>query len=131
MKRGRKPTPSALKLLKGNPGRRPLPENEPQVAEPLGDPPADWPVKGKLLWHEIANLIPAGVATRADRVVFELLIRLLGMVRADVGAMTPALASQIRACAACFGMTPSDRSRLSVPPSRKEDGPADEFFPDL
>ncbi len=26
---GRKPTPTALKLLKGNPGKRPLPENEP------------------------------------------------------------------------------------------------------
>ena len=128
MKRGRKPTPSALKLLKGNPGRRPLPENEPKVAEPLGNAPADWPVKGKVLWHEIANTIPLGIATKADRIVFEILVRLVGEVRADFSAMTPALASQIRACASCFGLTPADRARLSVPPPRKEDGTADEFF---
>ena len=131
MKRGRKPTPTALKVLNGNPGHRPLPKNEPQVAEPLGDAPADWNPKGKILWHEIANIIPAGVATRADRIVFEVLVRLVAEVRADSSAMSPALASQIRACAGCFGLTPADRARLSVPPPRKPDDPTAEFFDDL
>ena len=130
MKRGRKPTPTALKVLNGNPGHRPLPKNEPQVAEPLGDAPADWPVKGKVLWHEIANQVPAGVATKADRIVFELFVRLVAEIRGDPSAITPALASQIRACAGCFGLTPADRARLSVPPERRSDDPAGEFFDD-
>ena len=108
-----------------------MPENEPRVDEPLGDPPADWPAKGKVLWHEIANQVPAGVATKADRIVFEVLIRLVAEVRADPAAITPALASQIRACAGCFGLTPADRARLSVPPPRKPDDPTAEFFDDL
>lgn len=54
---------------------------------------------------------------------------LVAEVRANSSAMTPALASQIRACAACFGMTPADRSRLSVPPAPRGDDTA-EFFDD-
>jgi P27 family predicted phage terminase small subunit len=38
--RGRKPTPTALKLVKGNPGRRPLPKKEPKVALVMPTPPA-------------------------------------------------------------------------------------------
>ncbi|MDP9192280.1 MAG: phage terminase small subunit P27 family [Acidobacteriota bacterium] len=39
--RGAKPIPTNLKLLRGNPGRRPLPENEPQVPEGEIVPP-EW-----------------------------------------------------------------------------------------
>src|SRR5439155_23962240 len=35
--RGPAPTPTALRILRGNPGRRPLPLNEPRA--PLGPPP--------------------------------------------------------------------------------------------
>ena len=40
--RGRKPTPTTLKRLRGNPGRRPLPkdEAEPPVSERVPRPPA-------------------------------------------------------------------------------------------
>ena len=98
------------------------------VGRGIGDPSADCPVKGKLLWHEIANTVPPHVATKADRIVFEVLVRLVTEVRADSSAMTPALASQIRACCSCFGMTPADRSRLSVPPVAAPDDDAAEFF---
>ena len=41
--KGRKPTPTILKRLQGNPGKRPLPANEPQpTLEDELPPPPDW-----------------------------------------------------------------------------------------
>ncbi len=37
---GRKPTPTHLKIVKGNPGRRPLNKNEPTFDQDLPQPPA-------------------------------------------------------------------------------------------
>ena len=39
--RGRKPVPTRLKVIRGNPGKRALNKNEPQPAGELADPP-DW-----------------------------------------------------------------------------------------
>ena len=52
---GRKPKPTKLKLLAGNPGGRPLPENEPQPDPAIPDPP-DW-MEGEALaeWRRIAG----------------------------------------------------------------------------
>ena len=114
---GRKPRPSHLKVLTGNPGHRRLPTNEPLVVEPLGEPPSDWPAKAKQLWWEVQSQIPPGVATRSDRQIVELTVRLIGKVRVQKGAaLTPSMAAQIRACLACLGMTPADRARLTVAP---------------
>ena len=49
MQRGTKPKPTRLKALEGNPGRRPLPKNEPVVEEPLGSAPDNWPGVAKEL----------------------------------------------------------------------------------
>jgi hypothetical protein len=98
------------------------------LSEPLGAPPADWLPLAKALWHEIANQIPRGVATKHDRVTFELLIRMLARVRESQAALSPALASQIRACAAAFGLTPADRAKLSAPPPPPGNDPAEKYF---
>ena len=90
-------------------------QNEPEVIEPLGGPPKEWAIEAKVLWAELANLIPPGVAAKADRVMFETLLRLVAKMREGPEAMTPALASQIRTACSVFGMTPADRSRVSVP----------------
>ena len=86
------------------------------LAEPLGAPPADWLPLAKPLWNEIPAQVPCGVATKHDRVVFELLIRLLARARETPAALSPALAAQIRACAGAFGMSSADRAKLSAPP---------------
>jgi hypothetical protein len=112
MQRGRKPTPTHLKVIMGNPGKRPFASGEPVVVEPLGNPPADWKPIAKALWHEIANQIPPDVATKADRISVEMLVRLVAKVREKPVELTPALAAQIRASCAEFGMTPSARTRL-------------------
>ena len=90
-------------------------ENEPEVIEPLGGPPEGWPIAAKLMWAEIAGYVPADVARRADRVMLEVLIRLVAKMREGPEAMTPALAAQIRSTCAAFGMSPADRSRVSAP----------------
>ena len=89
---------------------------EPEVIEPLGDPPSGWRPTAKVLWHELAGQVPEGVATKADRVAFELLCRLVGKLRGDgVEALTGAAATQIRLVCGEFGMTPASRSKVSTP----------------
>ncbi len=43
-------------------------------------------------------------------------------------SLTPALASQIRACAAAFGMSPADRARVSAPPPSPDGDIAAKYF---
>jgi phage terminase small subunit len=52
MQRGRKPKPTHLKLVEGNPGHRALPEDEPTVS---GDPVRPKWLKGRpsALWDEV------------------------------------------------------------------------------
>jgi hypothetical protein len=127
--RGRKPTPTHLKVITGNPGRRPFGSGELAGAEPLGNPPADWLPKAKMLWHEVSGQIPPQVATKSDRISFEMLVRLVAKVREQPDELTPALAAQVRAACSEFGMTPSARSRLgttAVQPDPRD--PALDYF---
>jgi hypothetical protein len=96
--------------------------------EPLGDAPADWQPAGKMLWHEIGAQIPLGVASRHDRVAFEIFVRLVIAVRADHNNCTPAMASQIRAYCGLFGMTPSDRAKFCQPPAEGATDPLTEYL---
>lgn len=120
MPRPRKPT--KLHLVQGTlrATRHADRANEPEIIEPLGGPPEGWPIDAKLLWAELADLIPPGVAGKNDRLVFELLCRLVGCMRVGTEGLTPALATQVRMACAVFGMTPADRSRVAAsrPPER-------------
>ncbi len=63
--RGRKPKPTALRVIEGNPGKRPLNTEEPKPG-PLGAPPADLAGVALDKWHELAGLWRL-VVTAADR----------------------------------------------------------------
>ncbi len=112
-KPGPKPKPTHLKVITGNPGKRPLNRFEPEIIEPLGSPPAGWQAGAKALWHEMVGCAPDGVLTKADRHQIEITVRLLAQIRAEP-EVTAALVSQFRACLSEMGMTPSARTRLSV-----------------
>jgi len=71
-------------------------EHEPVGGPPIGDAPPEWPIPGKLIWAEIVDSIPAGVATKADRVIVEVVCRLVISMR--TGKFNAALASQLRSC---------------------------------
>jgi P27 family predicted phage terminase small subunit len=70
MSRGRKPTPTHRKLLRGNPGKRPLPVGEPQPARDLPD---SLPHLGAIAlreWHQVAGeLHRIGMLTTLDATV--------------------------------------------------------------
>jgi P27 family predicted phage terminase small subunit len=66
--RGRKPTPTFLKLVKGNPGRRPLNPNEarPDLARPM--PPEFLCDDAKVEWGRVIDrLFELGLMTDLDR----------------------------------------------------------------
>lgn len=54
---GRRPKPRALKLLTGNPGKRPLREDEPEPPPGWPPEPATLSAVGRTKWRELANLL--------------------------------------------------------------------------
>lgn len=64
---GRRPTPTHLKIVRGNPGKRSLPTNEPKPKGDLYSPP-DWlTASQKANWrYAIANS-PKGLLKKLDR----------------------------------------------------------------
>jgi P27 family predicted phage terminase small subunit len=67
--RGRKPVPSYLKVLRGNPGKRALNENEPVPEGRLADPP-DWMSESQQTgWNYAIEHAPPGLLKKLDRSV--------------------------------------------------------------
>jgi P27 family predicted phage terminase small subunit len=146
--RGRKPTPTVIKMLNGNPGRRALPLYEPRPQEvPLDFKPN---LEGDALdvWREIAPaLIDSGVLLSTDVFMAGMLCQQVALYRRAhdavararsfasprTGQVSPALTAMnkslaaIRALAADFGLTPSARARIvAAPPASATD--EDRFF---
>ena len=70
--RGRKPKPTALKILEGNPGKRPLNENEPIPPKGNIKCPSWLLPEAKKEWKRLAPSLEAmGVLTMADLKAFE------------------------------------------------------------
>lgn len=143
MTAGRKPKPSNLKLLEGNRGRRPLPENEPKP-QPIAPKCPTWLHKdAKKEWKRIApQLENLGLLTQVDMATlagyceswaqYKRSIEFIhkhgevypiktedGTVKylqqvPQVGIANKALLN-IKAIAAEFGLTPSARGRIEVP----------------
>jgi hypothetical protein len=112
--------PTSLLELKGSfrkhpERRRPA---EPRDARPLGDPPARLPKRALPFWREIVDMVPAGVLKRADRWCVELAACLMAKaVKTDEG-LSAAELNTLRSVLAAMGMTPVDRSKMSIPAER-------------
>ena len=69
--RGRKPKPTALKILEGNPGKRPLNENEPIPPKGGVKCPSWLEPEAKKEWKRLAPSLEAmGVLTQVDLTAF-------------------------------------------------------------
>lgn len=69
--RGRKPKPTAMKILEGNPGKRPLNTNEPVPPKGSVKCPAWLEPEAKKEWKRLAPSLEAmGVLTQADLTAF-------------------------------------------------------------
>jgi len=138
--RGRKKTPTALHLLRGNPGKRKLNDREPKPTALAGDlPPPDWlDVSAQTEWRRIApTLGRLGVLTETDADALAAYceafttwkqatqrLRQFGMVvkRSKAEGELPVISpyvkiahhamGQMRAFLIEFGMTPSSRARI-------------------
>ena len=146
--KGPAPKPTALTKLEGNPGKRPFTKNEPQPAQPdrIPNAPKHLNADAKRLWRSIIReLCPTGVYTNVDLQSFSMLCESLAlywsavdniqangavqvaesgyqMQSAWVGIRNNSL-KQAQSLMSEFGMTPSSRSRLSLPDREKEADP--------
>ena len=135
---GRPPKPTALKRLEGNPGKRPLNDQEPRFAElPTKTPPKWLDTIARREWRRVYDeLVRNGLLTKCDSAALEAYCDAYStMVRAgtvlnvkdfifktNTGyiAQLPHVniknqaASLVRQFCQEFGMTPSSRSRLKI-----------------
>ena len=121
---GRLAKPTKLKVLAGNPGKHPLPKNEPIPPEGKVTPPDH--ITGDLLplWNELAApLLEMGLLTVADVPTFTTLVEIESAKRAlfdsiheDEHAMRDylKLCNQLPRLYDRFGLNPSARNGLSV-----------------
>jgi phage terminase small subunit len=118
-------TPTALLALNGglakNPGRYLDRASEPSSNGPIGDPPSHLNKASKAIWTEVIDLVPPGVLQKSDRLIVELITRLIVDLRS--GEYNIASIAQLRMALASLGMTPADRSRVSAPNAPPEDDP--------
>lgn len=128
---GTRRTATAILEMRGSykhdPKRRLARLNEPKPLGDLGEPPAHLKKKAREVWYELKAEIPPGVATNADRFVFEVLVDLVQRQRA--GTLMAIERTQLLRCLAQMGLTPADRSRVSAIPQKpeKKNDPLDEF----
>lgn len=144
MTAGRPRKPTALKVLEGNPGKRPINQKEPKPKPVAPKCPAHLNPCARKEWRRIAvDLEPLGLLTQIDRAALaaycvaysrwveaEDMIRKHGMlVKSPNGypMQSPYLAiankavEQMKGFLTEFGMTPSSRSRLSINDKGQED----------
>ncbi len=144
--KGRKPKPTHLKVIAGNPGKRPLNEDEPEFAPDLPEPPAFLSEEAKTEWDRVAGeLYAKGVLTAMDRGALAVCCQLYGrlvqaetalaelaekdpsthglLIKTGRGAAENPLVGIARRSmdlylrgCAEFGMTPSSRSRIKAVP---------------
>lgn len=131
MSAGRPPKPTALRRAMGNPGHRPLPENEPEPPDnPVVKP--SW-VKGRAgrIWKEYAPLlIEMGTLTVVDVPQFAAWCDLYAELQALGARLFPASKlTRMEALASKFGMDPSSRARMGTTGKKSGDkDPAEDYF---
>ena len=139
-KRGRQPQPTALKLARGNPGKRPVNLDEPVLEPASEEAPPDLTGRALEEWRDQApRLIAVGVLTVGDRSAFATYCRLVAQ-EADLQELIEKtgmrysmdlgffrLLHQTRdqklRYAQHFGLTPSSRSGIKA---KKPVDPADQ-----
>jgi len=140
--RGRKPKPTRLKILQGNPGRRPINGEEPQPDLTSTDPPPGLTKEALEIWDVLApQLISLQLLTELDRGHLARACKLeaLGNTLLRKAVKKPIVftasnghqpAAELTAALKCFeqcdklmfrfGITPVERTRLKVPQQTKE-----------
>jgi phage terminase small subunit len=129
---GRPPKPTALKLLQGNPGRRPVNfrEPKPRAGALMPESLTNDPVAVEHWKREAPKLTALGILTEVDARAFGRLCRLWAeedgrtkMLAPETGLRLPSdprLLAEIRQLEERFGMNPSSRAKLHVETAKPE-----------
>lgn len=153
--RGRKAQPTALKLVKGNPGKRPLNSREPKPKRVIPSPPDHMSQEAMVHWGRLSVMLDRmGVLTEADGWALEqtcLLYQDMIELRAEVAtrgrvyvtknttgdemrrpnpevAMLADADRRFRGYLAEFGLTPAARARVVSEMDRESTDPAEAYF---
>jgi P27 family predicted phage terminase small subunit len=153
--RGRKPKPTVIKELQGNPGRRPLPTNEPKFTSGIGDVPGWLDARAREVWELVASELGGlGMLQRVDSASLASYCQAVSMAEKAQGevdeyGLTLSKSDQngnelryknpavgilkdsmllIQKFASEFGITPASRGRVKAPEAKKEDDPLEEFL---
>ena len=136
--RGRRPKPTRLKVLTGNPGRRPLNASEPRPEAVVPECPVELGPVARREWDRLAGeLAPLRILTTLDRAALaaycgaygmwaeatEAIQKFGTMVKSPSGypqqspyvAVANRQAEIMMRIASEFGFTPASRSRISTP----------------
>ena|ERR1700693_1512501 len=116
-------TPTAILESRGSfinhKNRRDARAGEPVVTKKLGSPPKTFTGEQKKIWREFAKIVPAGVATYADRWAVEIVVCAMAKLRA--GNISGAETGRLTSLLSRFGLTPADRSRVVATLAPKPD----------
>jgi P27 family predicted phage terminase small subunit len=152
-----RPKPTVLKLVQGNPGRRPINGREPLPARKKPPRPAHLSDKARKAWPKVARILSGvSVLTVADGLALEGLCEAYADYQSSREAIKaaggeyyqvqmgegggvmwrahPAVASRndadrrLRAWLVEFGLTPAARSKVKIDGKPEESEPAERFF---
>jgi P27 family predicted phage terminase small subunit len=141
---GRRPKPTHLRLLQGNPGKRPINSNEPKPPAQAPEIPAHLNEEARAEWNRMSEiLLRLGLLTTIDRAAFaaycvawarwveaeDALKKSGTVVKAPSGypMISPYLVisnravEQMRAFIVEFGLSPASRSRIFVDVHQEDD----------
>ena len=136
--RGRRPKPTRLKVLTGNPGKRPLNADEPRPEPTIPECPAELGLVARKEWERLAaELASLNILTALDRAALAAYCNAYGlwaeaieaiqkygtMVKSPTGypiqspyvSIANRQAEIMMRIASEFGFTPASRSRISTP----------------
>jgi P27 family predicted phage terminase small subunit len=150
--RGRKPKPTYLKVLDGNPGKRPLNDREPVPTQGVPPRPEWLDEEARTEWERIVpELAAMGLMARADRaalaayctawsrwVAAEAQVRKYGTIvkspekgfpmKSPYLCVADQALETMRKLMVEFGLTPSSRSRIRVADGAPADDELDRFL---
>ena len=87
---------------------------EPRALAALGPVPGHLSEAERVCWAELVGIAPAGVLWAPDRVILEVLARLVAEMRETGREFSPAKLAHLRAALGLLGLTPADRSRVAA-----------------
>lgn len=123
--RGRKPTATVIKLVTGNPGRRPLPKHEPK-AEGRPIKPAIMSETARRLWDRVSGYL---WLSEPDSWLLHVWCELQGEFEEAPGLMIASRIAQLRALGAELGLAgPASRLRVGTVKENEKADPAAKYF---